>query len=87
MVGDPLRDLGRKRRVGGGLQVAAQRGLQVGGDGACATGWRPWGQIAGQALLSEPAGDAALRDLKHLDQLATGQTTRVGSEDALAQIG
>jgi hypothetical protein len=58
----------------------------VDGNGASATGWRAWGQIARHALLSQPAGDTALRDLKQLDQLATRQTTRVGSEDALAQI-
>jgi len=82
-----LRDVFGKRCVGSNLQLAAQGGLVVGGDGERTTGRRPWGQIASQALLAKPAGNTALRDLKRLDQLATRQTASVGSQDAFAQIG
>lgn len=75
-----------KCRVGGGLQLAAQGGFLVGGDAACPTGWQAWGQVAGGALLPQPAGDAALADLKHLDKLTTRHATCVGGEYALAQI-
>jgi hypothetical protein len=67
--------------------LARQPGFLVAGDGAGATGWKAWRQIAGQALPSEPAGEAALRDLKQVDKLATGQTTCMGCENTLAQIG
>jgi len=67
--------------------LAAQGGFLVGGDGASPARWLAWGQIAGGTLLLQPAGDAALRDLKHLDKLATGAATRVAGQYALAQIG
>ncbi|KPV48701.1 hypothetical protein SE17_36650 [Kouleothrix aurantiaca] len=82
-----MRDVGGKRRVGSSLQLTAQGSLLFGGDGAGATRWRAWGQIARHTLLAQPAGDTALRDLKQLDQFATRQATRVGGQDALAQIG
>jgi hypothetical protein len=87
VVGRRLCGVGRKCRVRGGLQLAAQRSFLVDGDGARAAWWHTWGQIARCALLPEPACDTALTDLKQIDKLATGHTTRVGGEDALAQIG
>lgn len=76
-----------QRRIGGGLHLAAQRRFLVEPDAARAAGRHPWGQIAGAVLLAEPAGDAALTDLKEIDELAPGQTLGMSGEDALAQIG
>ena len=79
--------MGGKRGVGGELQLIAQGGFLLGRDSASATRWRTWGHRTGQALLAKPAGNAALADLKGRDQLLTGEATRVGVQDALAQIG
>lgn len=87
MIVLPLGNVEGKSRVGGSFQLAAQGSFLVGGDGASPARWLAWGQISTGTLLAQPAGDAALTDLKHLDKLATRHATRVGSEYAFAQIG
>ena len=67
--------------------MAAQRGFLVGGDRAGTARWHARGQIASCPLLPEPAGDAALADLKQVDKLATGQPSCMSGEDAFAEIG